>query len=30
MTIDPKDITQAVNQTQAQVDAATAQLQLAQ
>lgn len=30
MTIDPKDIVQSVNQTQAQVDAATAQLQLAQ
>jgi multidrug efflux system membrane fusion protein len=30
MTVDPKDITQAVNQTQAQVDAAAAQLQLAQ
>lgn len=30
MTIDPKDIIQGVNQTQAQVDAATAQLQLAQ
>lgn len=30
MTIDPKDINQAVNQAQAQVDAAYAQLQLAQ
>lgn len=30
MTVDPKDIAQAVNQTQAQVDAAAAQLDLAQ
>lgn len=30
MTVDPKDIAQAVNQTQAKVDAAAAQLQLAQ
>lgn len=30
MTVDPKDVAQAVNQTQAQVDAAAAQLQLAQ
>ena len=29
MTVDPKDIMQAVNQSQAQVDAAAAQLQLA-
>lgn len=30
MTVDPKDIMQAVNQSQAQVDAAAAQLQLAE
>lgn len=30
MTVDPKDVAQAVNQTQAKVDAAAAQLQLAQ